>query len=142
MRGINLRRVLLGGLLAGLISNVSGLTFVTIFRDDIQPILERIAAPEPTTGRFVLHLGTRFFMGIVVVFLYAAIRPRFGPGPKTAALNGLLIWLIAYIPFAVALDIYGLYTTSQLLKMMVWGLGEVVLISIAGAWVYREGGAS
>jgi hypothetical protein len=36
-----------------------------------------------------------FIYGIVLVYLYAAIRPRFGAGPSTAVQAGILMWLIA-----------------------------------------------
>ena len=33
-------------------------------------------------------------MGIGLIWLYAAIRPRYGPGPRTAAIAGFVMWLI------------------------------------------------
>jgi hypothetical protein len=29
-----------------------------------------------------------------IMWLYAAIRPRYGPGPKTAAVAGFALWFI------------------------------------------------
>src|SRR5437667_4515115 len=37
-----------------------------------------------------------FVLGVLLVWLYAAIRPRFGPGPKTSLIAGLVLWFLAY----------------------------------------------
>ena len=38
-----------------------------------------------------------FVLGIASVWLYAAIRPRFGPGAATAVCAGLAVWVIAHV---------------------------------------------
>ena len=43
-----------------------------------------------------------FLLGIVTVWLYAAIRPRFGAGAKTAVIAGLFVWFFAYFYSASA----------------------------------------
>ena len=50
-----------------------------------------------------------FLLGIVAVWLYAAIRPRFGPGPKTAAMAGLAVWFIysgSFADFHLAIPLF------------------------------------
>src|SRR3954470_9821754 len=34
-------------------------------------------------------------LGIFTMWLYAGIRPRFGPGPRTAALAGFAVWILS-----------------------------------------------
>ena len=34
-------------------------------------------------------------LGIAAVWLYAAIRPRYGAGPRTAVIAGLAVWVMA-----------------------------------------------
>jgi hypothetical protein len=36
-----------------------------------------------------------FLVGIFAVWLYAAIRPRYGDGPKTALCAGAVVWVWA-----------------------------------------------
>ena len=36
-------------------------------------------------------------MGLLLVWLYAAIRPRFGPGPRTATYAALVVWVCGFI---------------------------------------------
>lgn len=60
--------------------------------------------------------------GIVAVWLYAVIRPRYGPGPKTALLAGFTVWLVGWlIPTlsAIPLNLFPLW----------------VLLVVPGAWL-------
>ena len=89
MGRINVGRVLLGGLLAGLVINIS---------ETILNVVVAGQAMEDGTGaRNLPPVGgsaiggfvvITFLVGIVTVWLYAAIRPRFGPGPGTAVIAG------------------------------------------------------
>ena len=53
------------------------------------------AAESP--GMMVMFLAWGFFYGVIAVWVYAAIRPRFGPGPRTALRAGLVVWLVGYL---------------------------------------------
>jgi hypothetical protein len=76
-------------------------------------------------------------MGILIVWTYAAIRPRLGAGPKTAVIAGL-------IPFiGVALILLG-FTQAGFFSMALFlkgSLASLITISVGavvGAWVYKE----
>lgn len=79
-----------------------------------------------------------FLTGIAAIWLYAAARPRFGPGAKTAALTGFGFWVIGYLLPAIgwaAIHIFphrltGISTAVELV--------EIILASIAGAALYKE----
>lgn len=72
------------------------------------------------------------------MYLYAALRPRFGAGPKTAVCAGLLVWFFAYVYVNVGFMGTGLFPTSLLATAMAWGLVEIPLATVAGAALYRE----
>lgn len=38
-----------------------------------------------------------FVMGIVLVWLYSTMRPRFGLGFKTSIISGLAIWFLVWV---------------------------------------------
>ncbi len=40
----------------------------------------------------VLYLGLGFMVGIVAVWMYAAVRPRYGAGPSTTL--RMAVWLV------------------------------------------------
>jgi hypothetical protein len=77
-------------------------------------------------------------VGSVLVWLYAAARPRFGPGPKTAAMVAVAFWLGGTVTSLVGYRMVGLYPDSLLLQWGAIGLVEVILAAMAGGWLYRE----
>ena len=91
----NVARVLLGGLLAGLILNIfeyvlNGVVFASQW-DAWEKMLNRQMRP----GAIPYFWVSTFVEGIGLVWLYAVARPRLGPGPKAAALTGLAFWFFA-----------------------------------------------
>jgi hypothetical protein len=65
------------------------------------------------------------------------MRPRFGPGPTTAVLAGLVPYLgISFIMFGLTHG--GLMTMSIWTKMTAISLVTTCVGAIAGASVYRE----
>src|SRR5258705_3136393 len=90
-------------------------------------------------GVSATRLIMQFVIGILLVWLYAAMRPRFGPGMKTAAYAALVIWLCGFI----------FYMDWLFLGMMKPGTyvvaSCVALVSLmVGAWiggmVFKENG--
>jgi hypothetical protein len=79
-----------------------------------------------------------FALGIVTVWLYAAIRPRLGPGVGTAVCAALTIWFLAYVYSNAAMAIMQLFPRRLILITTVWGLFEIVIAAVAGAWLYSE----
>jgi len=143
MERINWNRVLLGGLLAGLIINASEfvLNGVVLQKDwaDAMKALNRSGA---MTGTQIAGFNLwGFGAGIIAVWLYAAIRPRYGAGPKTAAIAGLGVWLTAYVLANAGAIILDLFPARMIYLGLAVGVVEVVLGTIAGAWVYREDSA-
>src|SRR5262245_51694840 len=97
MSSISVGRVIAGGLLAGLIINISEFVLNGIVLGAATEAAMRAQNLPPMTagvmGTFVV-LG--FALGIVTVWTYAAIRPRFGPGMPTAVCAALTVWFLAY----------------------------------------------
>lgn len=138
MGKINLARVILGGLLAGLIINIfeyvlNGVVFASQW-DAFEKLLGRQMRP----GAIPFFIVSAFVSGIGLVWLYAVARPRLGAGPKTAALIGLAYWFFAYaIPDAnsIAANVVpGRLTLTVSLILLI----GVVLASVCGAWAYKE----
>src|SRR5262249_25853854 len=85
MTNINLGRVLLGGLVAGLI--ICAGQFVLngiVLTSQWTAVMESIHRPVVGPSQIILFNILAFVEGIAAVWIYAAIRPRFGAGPKTA----------------------------------------------------------
>jgi len=76
-------------------------------------------------------------LGTVLVWLYAAIRPRYGPGPKTAAIVGFAMWLIMTAADVFFMSI-GLLPVRALVAPIAVGLAAYIVATEAGAWLYKE----
>jgi hypothetical protein len=72
------------------------------------------------------------------VWLYAAIRPRYDAGPKTAIRAGVFTWAVGV--FLANLSNYplGLFPTRLLVVSSIVALIEIVVATLVGAWVYKE----
>lgn len=139
MGKINTGRVMAGGLLAGLVINLG--EFVLnglLLEQDWNAAMQALDRPPIGGQAIALFLALGFALGIVILWIYAAIRPRLGPGPKTAACAGLTVWALAYLYPSIGQIPLGLFPARLLLIGSVWGLVEVPLAAIVGAWLYKE----
>ncbi len=142
MGKINWGRVIGGGLLAGLVMNISeaALHGGLLGQDDIALFKSLNVPHEPQTWQIIALVGMTFVLGIASVWLYAAIRPRYGAGPKTAICAGLAVWVFAHLWAGVYLGAAyaGLFPPKLAWLPVAWGLVEAPLGTLAGAWLYKE----
>jgi hypothetical protein len=85
-----------------------------------------------------IAVGLTFVLGIVIVLGYACIRPRFGPGVKTAIIAGVFAWFGVCFYCTVSNGVLAGIPMGTMILGMVWCLVEYCLGAIAGAWVYQE----
>jgi hypothetical protein len=132
-------RVLLGGLLAGLVLNIGEFVLNTkVLGEQMKTFNAQHNFHDPGTNFIIVAVVLTFILGIVIVLGYACIRPRCGPGVKTAICASLFAWFGIYfyngIFFAM---LFGL-STGTCVMVMVWGLVEYAIAAVAGAWLYKE----
>ena len=94
---------------------------------------------EPVSGsQIAMFVVMAFVLGIGCVWLYAAVRPRFGAGPKTAVVAGVAAWfLVVLIPVA-GMGIAGMYPAGILTVTLIGYLIGVPLATVGGAFLYKE----
>jgi hypothetical protein len=142
MGRINWGRVFLGGLLAGVVINVGEFLFHAVLLKDQMAEAMRALGKDPATvmtgSAVVIWNILGFLTGIAAVWLYAAIRPRYGAGAKTAAFAGVGAWFIGRFLGAIGEMNMGVFPQSIILIGLVWGLVEFIVATTAGAWVYKE----
>lgn len=140
MSGINYARVLLGGLLAGLVINISEFVLNgVILMDEYTAAMETYNLTEASWA-MVGYIVSAFILGFVVAWLYAAIRPRLGMGWKTGATAGVVLWLGAIVVPSIWFNAMGMsYGAGLMVLSIVWGMVELALAGVAAGWVYREG---
>lgn len=139
MTGINYARVLGGGLLAGLVMNIGEFLLNVMLGEQWEQAMEALGVAEPGGAEVARYVLLTFLIGIALVWLYAAMRPRFGPGPGTAVKAGLAVWFFAWVIPAGFFETMGLFPSKLFYVSTLWGLFEVPISAVAGAWLYREG---
>ena len=140
MGKINGSRVILGGLLTGLVVNVfEWILNGVILKDRWNEIMKALGRPaEYTAGVMTVYICWAFLIGILAVWLYAAIRPRFGAGARTAVIAGVAAWLFVHLQGMILTSNMGLFPRDMLLAGTAVGLVEMVVGTVAGAWLYKE----
>lgn len=138
---INAARVLLGGLVAGLVINLSEwLWNGVVFAQDLEEAMKAsLKNPVNMGGSFVaIMVLWGFLIGVLSIWVYAAVRPRFGAGPKTAVRTALMLWLLVYVQVTISFAPMGLLPARILLLGLPISLVEILVATLAGAYVYKE----
>jgi len=140
MGKINVGRLILGGIVAGIAIDlldylVDGIWLGPHWAEQ----MALLGRPAFGPMQIVWFNVTGILIGLAAIWLYAAIRPRFGAGIKTAICAGLAVWFLSVlIPNASFMCIAGLFTKHLTLYTTLGGFVEVVFGTLAGASVYRE----
>jgi hypothetical protein len=136
---MNYTRILLGGLLAGVVINASELVLNgVILVDAMETELATLDAGfAPWAMPF--YVVTAFLWGIALVWLYAAVRPRFGPGWRTALTVGVFFWVFVSLLPALSNLAIGIRMEGLVGIGLAWSLVELPAAAMVGAWVYKEG---
>jgi hypothetical protein len=140
MGKINVGRLIMGGIVAGI-----AIDLLDYLVDGVW-LAPRWAAEMALLGRpgfsqiqIVLFNVIGLLTGLVAIWVYVAIRPRFGAGIKTAVYAGLAVWLLTtLLPNAAFMHVAHLFSAHLTLYTTLGGLVEVVFGTLAGASVYRE----
>ena len=140
MGKINIGRVILGGLIAGLILNIGEVVLnLGILGQQWAAAMKALGKPEELTGIQIFGLNIREFMiGLVAIWTYAGFRPRFGAGVRTAVIAGITIWLAVRVSGFFSWTFTGVFPADFMLVHTVVGFFELIIATIAGAWLYKE----
>ncbi len=139
MTSVNWRRVWMGGMLAALVMSIAWLPVVLIFRAEAIATLGAMGLSDRVTVPMMAYvIVVTPGLGILSVWIYAAIRPRYGPGPRTAVIAGLAVWTLSLLTdgawYALGIVPIGSFGFLKALDLV-----AVVLATLAGARVYRDG---
>jgi hypothetical protein len=139
---INTGKVLIGGIAAGVVMNVVDFVsnkFILGARmmAESEAFKPGMTAAMSTTSVMVSYIVMDLALGILLVWTYAAIRPRFGPGLKTAVYVAILFWLLAGIFYSGYLHM-GMMSSGLWWTFAFVGLVNFLLSAWVGARLYSE----
>jgi hypothetical protein len=144
MGKINIGRVILGGVVAGIVGNILGyLVDGLMLAPQWAAAMKTLDRPEFSGNQIVAFNLIGLVYGILVVGLYALIRPHFGAGPKTAVYAGLGAWAIGtLLPNVSLMAVAGLFPPNLTVMTTAAAIVESVAAALAGAALYKEGASS
>jgi hypothetical protein len=142
---VNTNKVLLGGIAAGVVLNAIDFVVNTYIlgarmkaaTDAFKPGLSEQMMTGSAIASYVIM---DFALGVVLVWTYAAIRPRFGPGLRTATYAAVLFWILGAI-FNIGYLHMGMMSTGLWLAFALIELVSFFLAAWVGAKLYTEEGA-
>src|SRR5213596_869656 len=140
MGKINMLKVLVGGLIAGVVLNiVDSFLFGYLLKDQMAAAMASINRPAITNAQIPYFVVLDFVAGVFLVWLYAAIRPRFGAGPVTAAKAGIAAWFVGGLLVTLFMWPMGTMPHNLMITTTVVGLVSWTLATVIGAKFYTEG---
>ena len=141
MGGLNVKGVLLGGLAAGtLLFLLNGFLHGALLAKEWPEVLKSLHRPEPARDPvgMALFLALDLVRGLVATWLYAAGRPRFGPGPRTAILTGVAAGLLTgALPWLTWVPL-GIFPVRFLVVAAAVETLATILATWLGGWIYNE----
>jgi len=137
MGKINWARVLLCGVATGVVWTILSATSTWYMGADFNAAVpgNKILAPSAGLAAFLFALN--LIGGLWAMWLYAAIRPRYGAGAKTALLVGFAWWAVTSLADATW-GSFGFVPVRALWPVMAISLPELMVAAVVGAWLYRE----
>jgi len=141
MGTMNLRKVLIGGLIAGaVISGGDVVLYGSIVKAPMAVAMQRL--PPMTSAWRAAEVPWFIFLdivaGIFLLWLYAAIRPRFGAGVRTAVIAGFAGWFFAGLLCNLIQLPNGIMPLGLTIIIIAFVLVEYVLAAAIGAKLYTE----
>jgi hypothetical protein len=140
MGRMNWSRIILGGLVASLVMVVLAILNMEMFQQTWLNAALELLGPRTDADWWRFFAALAFLCvvgGVLSVWLYAAIRPRYGPGPKTAAFVGVAMFLLTS-----AVDLFwastGFVPTQGMIVPLLAWLPILIVVAMAGAWIYKE----
>jgi hypothetical protein len=142
---MNINKVVVGGVVAGVVLNVidfvANYALAARMNAETDAFKPGLSAQMSTTSSMVSYIIMDFALGIALIWAYAGFRPRFGPGPRTAAFTALLFWLLALI-FYSGYRMMGMMSPGLWWTLSFVGLVNMMLAAVAGAKFYTEDAAA
>lgn len=141
---INKGKVAVGGVAAGVVMGIleialNKLYFGPIMVTEMNAFKPGMGDQMNASNMWWMPLIMDCISGIMIVWLYAAIRSRFGPGQKTAVYAALFFWLAGCF-FTMGYGAMGMMTWNTWLVYSVAWLVITIIGASVGGRLYAEDG--
>ena len=142
MGHVNVGRMIVGAIVAAVIlfvieGVINGAILGTQWEEWAKALGPLNHAPSFAVG-MVIWAIVSLLHGFAGLLIYVGIRPRFGAGPKTAVLAGLLLWIPGFLTHALGQIALGDIPLRLIVIGCIGGLIAVMVAVVAGAATYQE----
>ena len=142
---INTQKVFVGGLVAGVVLTIidflgNGVILADRMTADTEAFKPGLSEMMMSGNAIAMYVVSDLVIGLLLVWTYAAMRPRFGPGPRTAVHAALLVWIVGAIVALGYLQM-GMMAMDTWLLYALFLLVGLILAAIVGGKLYTEEGS-
>ena len=130
--------ILKAGLIAGMIISLSAVTMVPVVGNEMDLALAKFNLPPLSVGAMVFFFMVSIALGITLMWLYAAMLPRFNNRKKTIIIAALILWFNGNLLANLSNVVYGFMPVKLTIIGIVWGLGELLIAGLIGIRFYKE----
>ncbi len=139
---INTGKLVVGGIAASVVNLALGFVAFGMWlgpkmNAEMDAVIPGASAKMMAGTNMAMGLLGQVAIAFVLVWTYAAIRPRFGPGPKTAIFAIVPVW-VAGVVFYLGYMQMGSMSMNSYVMGMVASLVVMIATSLTGAFVYKE----
>ena len=139
MTGINTGKVAVGAIAAGVVINiVETIMNLFVIAGPMEEMLLAMNLPAMGGAAMGGFMALAFTLGFLIVWTYAAIRPRYGAGPASAMRAGGAIWVAFYFLGTGANWLMGIVSLHLFLITLAYTLPMMLAAAYVGGMVYRE----
>jgi hypothetical protein len=90
-----------------------------------------------STNSIIGYVVMDIILAMMIVWLYAAMRPRFGPGARTAMLAALYVWAVSAV-FNSMFVVSGMYSLKLVCASSAGSLVGMLAAGYVGGMMYKE----
>ena len=142
MSKINWGRLVIGALVAAIIAFVTdGFLHEKILGADWKAVFDNLGifpSEEHNSSHLIYFAIFELGRGFISMFVYVLMRPFCKPGPKTAALAGVIAWIAFSVTGPAEFIPLGFYSHALWLKVGAFQLVTSILAAVAGAALYKD----
>ena len=135
---MKVKKILISGLVAGIIISLSAITMVPVIGNEMDSVLADRGLPPLSNGAMIYFCCVSFIFGISLMFLYAVLRPQFSSWIKTFVIASIIVWVLSGLINNVSLAVYGFMPVRLVVIGTIWGLLELLLAGIIASKLYDK----
>jgi hypothetical protein len=142
---VNWGKFVLGALIVAVVCFVSdGFLHQKVVNDQWADVYEALASRAPEHAGWVMIWFVIFEAGrgFLTMYTYVLLRPRLGPGVKTATWAGVVAWVAFSLTGPAQFIPLGFYSESLWFTVAIYQLVFSIVAAIAGAAPYGEKAAT